>query len=276
MASCPVCSPHSPKYFDGALAWFPAEGVLRAIGHECAKTHFGVERASTAIARGRHREHVEAAQYFLLDTLPKVAALRQEVDGLHGTATDIDRLRQLVWSAASKSACDKVGKLGASGALAVQVARKAEGIDAQGQSTTRTDISTVATYPVAGLEFLTRKYLVLGLARGASQVLSILRAADPDEALEFIVGDLKVDAYLFDAEKLARQAVDAVQGLRLAVDEARAFFAPSNLQALNDWSGDQRGHAPVHFDFSARYPARLRVRGSNRRWREFTIPPELL
>jgi hypothetical protein len=46
MASCPICSPLSPKYFEGVLAWFPLEGVLRAIGHECAKGHFGAAIAN--------------------------------------------------------------------------------------------------------------------------------------------------------------------------------------------------------------------------------------
>src|SRR5262245_17369395 len=69
-ATCPICSPNAGKYYEGALAWFPAEGVLRAIGHECAETHFGVHRTNAAYAARIARERRESAEDYLLATLP--------------------------------------------------------------------------------------------------------------------------------------------------------------------------------------------------------------
>lgn len=78
MASCPICSPSHPKYYEGVLAWFPSEGVLRAIGHECARSHFGGAIHNAAIARREHRENTKSAQEWLLDNLHLVAQLRSE------------------------------------------------------------------------------------------------------------------------------------------------------------------------------------------------------
>src|SRR5690242_6721823 len=44
-APCPICCPNSPKYLQGALAWFPDEGVYRCIGIECIAHLCGEEKA---------------------------------------------------------------------------------------------------------------------------------------------------------------------------------------------------------------------------------------
>lgn len=38
---CPLCSPTSPKFGKGRMAWFPDEHVVRFIGHSCAKRYLG-------------------------------------------------------------------------------------------------------------------------------------------------------------------------------------------------------------------------------------------
>lgn len=43
---CPFCSPGSPKFERGRMAYFPDESVVRFVGHKCAKTHFGENYAS--------------------------------------------------------------------------------------------------------------------------------------------------------------------------------------------------------------------------------------
>lgn len=40
LVPCPVCSPNSPKFAIGRMAWFPAERAVRFIGHDCAARHF--------------------------------------------------------------------------------------------------------------------------------------------------------------------------------------------------------------------------------------------
>lgn len=276
MATCPICSPRAPKYFEGKLTWYPSEGVLRAIGHECAKAHFGVDIANRAAAERKHREHVESAQYFLLDTLPRIAPLRDEVEALQTVAGHIDRHRQFMWGVLTKVACLGVARHGAGGVLNVEEHRAINAVDAYGQDTVRVQSAVVATHEVSGMTFLSRRYLVSGLAKGCAQALAKVVAADADQALEFIVNNLKVDAYLFEAERLARTAVDEVDNLHQAIHEAKTFFSPSNLLSLSRWSADARAGAPFQLEYEVRYPARLRMRRRGKSWKVMTIAPDLL
>lgn len=40
MVPCPICSPNSPKFVTGRMAWFPIDRAVRFIGHDCAERHF--------------------------------------------------------------------------------------------------------------------------------------------------------------------------------------------------------------------------------------------
>ncbi|WP_421761662.1 hypothetical protein [Devosia sp.] len=275
MASCPICSPSAPKYFSGTLAWFPSEGVLRAIGNECAKSHFGVERVNAAIAAGKRQAAVGEAQYFLLDALPLIAPLRDEVQKLHAAAADVDRLRQLFWHASSKTACHKLAKMGAGGLLEVERVKSVEAVDSQGQDTTRFESEVVASYQVDGLAFINRSYLVAGLARQTADALALVEAADEHAALDFILDRLKVDAHLYEAERLARNALDQFEKLKEAIVDARQFLSINNLNSLSEYSRQNRGGSPVTFHFNPAYPARVRVKGANKNWCEISIPPTL-
>src|SRR5688572_27588189 len=41
MSPCPICSPGSPKYYEGLLCWSPRDMRVRAIGHECGHDFYG-------------------------------------------------------------------------------------------------------------------------------------------------------------------------------------------------------------------------------------------
>lgn len=40
MVPCPLCSPKSPKFVIGRMAWFPRDKAVRFIGRDCAAKHF--------------------------------------------------------------------------------------------------------------------------------------------------------------------------------------------------------------------------------------------
>jgi hypothetical protein len=40
MVPCPICSPNSPKFVTGRMAWFPIDRAVRFIGRDCAERHF--------------------------------------------------------------------------------------------------------------------------------------------------------------------------------------------------------------------------------------------
>jgi hypothetical protein len=68
------------------------------------------------------------------------------------------------------------------------------------------------------MKFLSRKYLVAGLAQGTAQILERVVAADPEQALEFIVDNLKEDRYLFEAETLEGILLSVQLTVAVAVD----------------------------------------------------------
>jgi hypothetical protein len=271
-ASCPICSPYGPKYFEGALAWFPVEGCLRAIGHECAKRHFGAARHNASIAITKHRKSVENAQDFLLEVLPKISHLRAEVATLEPVADVVDRVRNLFWLRSSKASCARLARLGGKGVLAIEETREISVVDTNGREQTRLEPEVVASFRVRGLSFLTRKYSVLAQARNTAIALEKVRAADEEEVLKFVCDDLANDEYLFEAEKLARAAVREIEKLREAINEARAFLSSANLTNLSQWSTDRRAGAPVMITIDPRHASRVRVRCPGRPGHEFPIP----
>jgi len=261
MATCPICSPASPKYFEGALAWFPSEGLLRAIGNECARSHFGAVRANAATAAKKYRDAVDAAQYYLIDTLPKIGAMRDSMPQLEKIAAEVDQLRHTVWRRSSKSACEKLTRLGAKGILTIETTREVSVTDRFGKETTRHEAHDVATFKVVGLAFLRRKLLIQGLAQNTSMALERVTPRTEEQTLQFVVEELKNDQYLFDAEKLTRAAISAYENLSLAIAEARLFFRSENLNTLTRWSNHGLTNPPVIFNFNGQSYVHVRSPG---------------
>jgi len=153
-ATCPICSPNQPKYFKGALCWFPQSGTMRAIGGDCATAHFGVERCNRAVAAGKLVERRQNAQDFLLAELPRVAALRKEVELLRSTAGDVNEMQRTLVARTSRAAFEKLAKLGAEGALSIEAHTTIQAVDAYGKGQSRVASRHVATVRVDAMDFL--------------------------------------------------------------------------------------------------------------------------
>ncbi|MER8567607.1 hypothetical protein NKH85_17165 [Mesorhizobium sp. M0924] len=93
---CPICSPNSPQFKVGRMAYFPEELAVRFIGHNCAAKHFG-ERYAEAEERfkveARCRQLV-AAWARLLDRrellLHFIASAKPVADALHFVREQLD------------------------------------------------------------------------------------------------------------------------------------------------------------------------------------------
>jgi hypothetical protein len=103
-----------------------------------------------------------------------------------------------------------------------------------------------------------------------------VRAATPEEALDFVTDELSKDEYLFDAERLARAAVNEYKLLCDTLDEVLSFLASKNLSALSDWSSDRRSGAPLIVKYNSAYPARVHVRTAGKAGADIPIPKTLL
>jgi hypothetical protein len=92
MAPCPLCCLHSPKYYEGSLAWFPSEGVYRCIGRDCASHHIGTIEARLARKRYERAQQSEADFEFVFDNLGLVPEMIQCVERATAAAKEIERL----------------------------------------------------------------------------------------------------------------------------------------------------------------------------------------
>lgn len=274
-ATCPICSPHAGKYYEGALAWFPSEGILRAIGHECAKTHFGVQRANAAFAARIAREQRESAENYLLDTLPRISGLRAETEQIRSVAREMDQLRAALWRRAGKVHCARLSRIAANGFLEITEVVEIEKVDRFGRTIPDKEERVVQRFRVSGMSFLKAQPSTESKAQNALHALELVKALDQEAALHFVTEELHKDEYLFDAETLARQAAMAYETLLSLVSSAKAFTKPANLYALAEWSNDRRTRFPVHFVYDQGRPSQVQIRKTGARPTIVPIPPSL-
>jgi hypothetical protein len=92
-APCPICSPISPKYFHGALAWFPEEHVYRCIGIECIGRLVGDEVAYRIRKDLRDRKSLDADYEFVFENLPRAPQMKAYLECLLPAAEHAEKLR---------------------------------------------------------------------------------------------------------------------------------------------------------------------------------------
>lgn len=276
MATCPICSPASPKYFKGVLTHFPDEGVLRAIGNECAHSHFGVQRTNRARAAGRRNREIERHQEFLLHTLGKIPKLVSDVRAAGRTVRRAEMLRRRLWEFGGKSEWQVVAKSGAAGTLKIEDVVKVDSQDAFGKSSTSYDARVLMSFRVAGLGFVGAKGSLEALMRQTLQALEMVETVEDDQqaVLEFVVR-LGEGKDLEDAYRLTRAAVAAAHRLEAMFEEIRQFLTPENLAGLADWVNNPKSGVAFSIDYDLRHPARIVIHGPRRHGRPLPIPAEL-
>ena len=246
-ASCPICSPSSPKYFSGFLAWFVEEGVLRAIGNECAKKHFGHEAINAAKAVRRSIERREQAQDYLLATYPRAKSITDEVVKLGPKARVADLVVRKLWNAASKSKCKDLLKRVREGHLAIYDEITTSTTDQFGQVHPERIQTEVSRVEVEGTSVLGLRFSVAALFENTITALHAIENRSDDEALEFVANKLSTDQFLYDAEKLVRNAEDAAQKLTSQIAEVERFFFFKKFGAIGFLVQSSKGEFTGHF-----------------------------
>lgn len=272
MASCPICSPSAPKYFEGVLAWFPGEGLLRAIGDQCATSHFGAERVARSKLKGQRDRAVD----FLLEHLPSMAAIKLRSKPFAAVGNAMDDIRGAMFRASSVAAWQRVVKAGATGSLYVEEIRKIEAVDGFGRSYERDMPQVVAQYPVNGLGFMRQATPSSLVAAATLTAIELVATCDEDELIDFVAALEGRQQDLLDLERLLRSATAAAEQMEALIEEAKAFFSPLNLERLHAWTHDTRVDIGVVLSTSpyARQQFRLRAPPSSH-WQTLTIPTEL-
>lgn len=224
---CPICSPTSPQFKVGRMAYFPEEFAVRFIGHKCAARHFG-EKYAEAEERfkveARCRQLV-AAWAALLDRRELLVSF---IDGALPVADALHFVRDQIDTQAP----------GFSDALYVDLAKRDgdlivkrdSGIrDAQGRAVSE----DIVLGHVNGYSFFKKSFGPQNVLREAGYFLAEMDTPLP----EWTPGSDNAAAAL---EILTRggQALKMMSAVReavTAIGSAQSFLSPHNLNSLERW-----------------------------------------
>lgn len=91
-APCPICSPWTPKFIRGMVAWFPGEMTIRLIGHECFST-LNSDGHHAAKAKFHKRQQEKLNREYLLKHIASVPFLLRTTHETAPIAEKCDLLR---------------------------------------------------------------------------------------------------------------------------------------------------------------------------------------
>lgn len=260
MARCPICSPNSPKYFSGNLVWFPDEGVIRAIGIECSKKHFGAEATNRERSTRLADERRSLAQDFLLERLHKLAHWKKYAEQSIPVARELDKFRNAVWKAAGKDEWKNLIKQSADGKLKLYKKIQVPKTDKYGETKMVSELTENGYIKINGLNFLKKSPSIEAKAKNAFEAFKRVHAtSNEEETLEFITNTLDRDDYLFEVEKLTKAAIEDIDELRKIRVEAKAFYKPENLMKLSDWASNKGANTQIVFKYNTAYRNRVKV-----------------
>jgi hypothetical protein len=228
MATCPICSPDKPKYFEGALAWFPGEGKLRAIGIDCAAGHFGEQVMREAERRYREKrdeklifEDVEKQLKQIdrwLDQFKELQTAANASDTFVGRLTGIVPMR--VWESIFKSP----------GGLTISEIRKVTKSRRDGSTFEVDEPVEVWRHLIEGAPIFQDRSSIGKVVSANITTLTQMAATDHDVLL----------ARMYETRKLLHESRDALSKVRERVREVVRFVHPSNLGTIATWANDSR------------------------------------
>ena len=277
LAPCPICSPNAGKYFHGVLAWFPREGVLRAIGFECAASHFGNAKANQARNERLMRERREATEYYLIDTLPKLLPLKPQVLAIQKWAHDVDIAIRAITKKVTKGACRKLCNTWPDGELFAWQEIKTSRVNQFGKMEEHSErVKAHGGVKIAGFSFFksaaSGSTKMQSLAEQTLVALEKVPSKTRDEALDLVANELTSDQALMSANRLVQNALVACDQLTKLSDDAQAFFSVENLMRLSSWTQVHSNGSPVQFGYDAEKPYRLMVKSQGRSWEQVEVP----
>jgi len=250
-APCPICSPNSPKYFDGMLVWFKEEKVLRAIGDDCGRSHFGRGIFDEAYKEFEKRRSDEAASNFLINNLPYVSDAMQKIEGLKGQAGSIDLVRQQTKRALVNNISKAIERAGNESRLKFYEQRRvpvfdrdgSQKVDKDGELITRPENFEVSSLPFNGIR-LNKNPNVLSLLNNAYTMLEKLKSANETEAY-LLWSNLVDEDRLEEAASNLRSAIRSYEEASQLFLETQLFLKEENIKNLQKWGADNL--SPVRF-----------------------------
>lgn len=228
LAPCPICSPSSPKFLEGCLVWYPAEAVIRAIGHECsAKIDADWHKRKQAF---KAREEQEAREKFLFENLHQVPELTKRLS----EEISIASKHRKIWAEFRKrcpAITQDLRREMASGRLIVRRARSEalEGV-VKGSKYYEETVGYVIGQTAVKSNFDHHtKYLP------QIKALALVgHGADPESAGLAICEMTSVEMKV--VEKTIKRSRRTLEELERINSDFKSFFLPDNIKKINKWA----------------------------------------
>jgi hypothetical protein len=249
-APCPICSPHSPKYFHGAMAWFPVEGVYRCIGIECAGRFIGKAETENAKRYMRESEARNRDYEFLFENLGCAPKMIRYLEALIPAANHAEKLRHDLSAAHVREPLRKALK-SHDGQLRVWESHKVQRLHpATGEVRTVLERLPVEYGVLTGVTALAPKFNVLHKLRIAISHLKVMDHGDGDAASEWTLEN----AYSHPADmasfgSILRQAKPMRIRFESKIGDVLAFFNEGNFERLARFGADPRNPIPFYASF---------------------------
>ncbi|MEF0939615.1 hypothetical protein [Rhizobium sp. BR 362] len=226
LVPCPICSPTTPKFSKGRMAWFPDEQTVRFIGHDCAARHFG-ENYRIADRRYKIEQRCRFYQHMWRNFEPRIDGLEQFIDALMPVAKAVQFTREHLDGNADGFAAFLRGELSRhDGRIFI---KEDTGARDRGQII----FSDVLLGVVDGLTFISRNF------RPHSTLLSILDVcADirmPLPTWQPIDGDNDTAKEIIGRGRRAEWMLKTLRSLRDDIQDATQFLRDKNLALLEQW-----------------------------------------
>lgn len=224
---CPLCSPQSPKFERGRMAFFPDEGAVRFVGHECAKRHFGqsYDEAEQVFERQqRCRRYINL--WAEIDT--KRSKIAEILDAVQPVADAVETVRDRI-EAQAAGFCSFLQRQLAQTAGELTILDDLGQKDQTGEAIFQKRIIGTAS----GLSYLapsSRPVRALGNARAA--------LAKAEAALPHWQASSPEHPSTGDILRLGRGVASALRKVPDVLDivrDAQSFLDPKNIGLINRW-----------------------------------------
>lgn len=214
---CPLCSPTSPKFGTGRMAWFPEEQAARFIGHTCAKRYLG-ENYRVAERQFQIEQRCQAYQDLWSTAAARLDALEAFIRKLAVPASALQFTRDYL----DRQAPGFAGflfrdRMNHPGRLPFALGQRA------------------ASGELKGLEFLSTSFAPGALISSLRAACAELRKPLPDWAVED--GENSAAKEIIRRGRRVDAALKALPAGRADIAAAQAFLQPANLRTLERWAG---------------------------------------
>lgn len=241
LVPCPICSTECSKFITGYMAWFPLEGVVRFIGHQCGEKYFDP---------GKFRQ----AEKDLKQKLATAARRKFLEKNIHLVPDLIDSLEKALPKAQAASQVNKHCALKHRALwqmLGAQV-KDANTLYVYDQASTVVSsefgdrFTSRKVAELSGLTALLMRYEPEKAFRQAINRLKSLHLEEQDDVGEFLGGlNEKEEEFV---ESAIRNASDVLGKERVRLFDFEQFFTSENLRALTRWGQDRMAPTRLRAD----------------------------